>query len=104
MLLEKAMAKLNLTAEATPQITESYTLFTANGGEIDDLELIRDDETLYLVAKGDKFTGRMSTRAAPTDLPSCDSVISERKEKKIKDRKSSTRKKTDKRIRSRNQV
>lgn len=95
-LLEQAIAKLNLTCEA-PSQKESYRLFTANGGEIDDIELVRDDETLYLVASGVRFTGGMSTKVGPTDLPSCDSVRSK------KDRKSSSnRKKTEKG--SRNQV
>lgn len=51
----------------------TYRLFTAKGGEIDDLEVIRDDETLYLVAEGEPFVGRPKpTTSSSNKTPTCD--------------------------------
>lgn len=101
-----SLSSESLQAEAKPS---DYRLFTSNGGEIDDLELIRDDERLYLVASGEPFTGGLSTSGESTyntDLPSCDSKGSEGKQKIFKDQRksSSRRRKTEKQNRSRYQV
>lgn len=84
-LLAAALAKLIIPKPVTeavdndvPQTTTAdkvaYRLFTAKGGEIDDLEVIRDDETLYLVAEGEPFIGRPrpTTTAAASKTPTCD--------------------------------
>ena len=87
-LLAAALAKLIIPKPVTEAVDNdvptttttttadkvTYRLFTAKGGEIDDLEVIRDDEKLYLVAEGEPFIGRPrpTTAAAVSKTLTCD--------------------------------
>lgn len=58
-LIQRASAKLNLNG---------HSLFTSNGGEVDDVELIRDDETLYLCVQGECFRKANASKSVCDDV------------------------------------
>lgn len=62
VLVPEEMDTLIKNASKKLSVQGDFKLFTQKGGEIDDIDLIRDDEILFLCLAGESFTNNNSAK------------------------------------------